>query len=283
MSSDDDSVIALGYDLLAEKRYWVGITALWVYEYFLTVGDEIEYLWKGRKDTFVFWLFVLNRYLTLIIIAVTCVAFFSSLWTEEMCLRYGYVEQLETLIMVTIAEVLIMLRVYAMSGNNRAVIFCAIPLMMSQWGTLIYVCSQSANGTANLTLLLAPSDITSLPDIDAFRLCISIPPLDVLPYGQAFLCLLIVYDGLAVLAISYIVARQSDTLHLMPILKLIQRDGLLYFAVMFTSNFVWLMLTLYAPNFEHCSENSYYLENSSLEIKLARHQRTEWADRHRTG
>ncbi|KAJ3812695.1 hypothetical protein EV368DRAFT_32453, partial [Lentinula lateritia] len=61
------------------------------------------------------------------------------------------------------------------------------------------------------------------------------------------LCLLIVYDGLAMLAILYIVAGHANNLHLMPILKLIQRDGLLYFAVMFTSHFVWLMLTLYAP------------------------------------
>ncbi|KAJ3919405.1 hypothetical protein F5877DRAFT_66588 [Lentinula edodes] len=270
MSSDDASVIALGYDLLAEKvvhvasfcillkrslvfsccvhqRYWIGITALWVYEYFLTVGDEIRYIWKAPKDNIVFCLFVLNRYLALIIITVTCVAFFSSYWTEEMCLRYGYAEQLETLVMCTIAEMLVLLRVYALSGNNRTVIICAIPLIISQWGLLFYVCSQSANGTANLTLLLGPSDVPTLPDIDAFRLCISVPPLDVVPYGQAYLCLLIVYDGLAVLAILYIVAGQSDNLHLMPILKLIQRDGLLYFAVMFTSHFVWLMLTLYAP------------------------------------
>ncbi|KAH7877136.1 uncharacterized protein C8R40DRAFT_1169057 [Lentinula edodes] len=278
MSSDDASVIALGYDLLAEKRYWIGITALWVYEYFLTVGDEVGPSYHGifymahftfiSKDTIYLestqgqYRFLSNRYLALIIITVTCVAFFSSYWTEEMfvpmvfpcgapneyvssnrCLRYGYAEQLETLVMCTIAEMLVLLRVYALSGNNRTVIICAIPLIISQWGLLFYVCSQSANGTANLTLLLGPSDVPTLPDIDAFRL----PPLDVVPYGQAYLCLLIVYDGLAVLAILYIVAGQSDNLHLMPILKLIQRDGLLYFAVMFTSHFVWLMLTLYAP------------------------------------
>ncbi|KAJ3757770.1 hypothetical protein F5880DRAFT_1504577 [Lentinula raphanica] len=234
-SADDLAVIALGYDLLAEKRYWIAVTALWAYEYLLTVGDEIEYLWKARKNNVVFWLFFLNRYLTLIIIAVTCVAFFASSWTEEMCLRYGYVEQLETLIMCTIAEILVLIRVYALSGQNRIAIYCAVPLMLSQAAMLLYVCSQSANGTANLTLLLGVTDVTSLPDIDAFRLCISVPPMDVLPYGQAFLCLLIVYDGLAVVAISYIVAQQSGVLHLMPILKLIQRDGLLYFAVMFTN------------------------------------------------
>ncbi|KAJ3776681.1 hypothetical protein FB446DRAFT_259386 [Lentinula raphanica] len=198
-----------------------------------------------------------------------------------MCLRYGYVEQLETLIMCTIAEILVLIRVYALSGQNRIAIYCAVPLMLSQAAMLLYVCSQSANGTANLTLLLGVTDVTSLPDIDAFRLCISVPPMDVLPYGQAFLCLLIVYDGLAVVAISYIVAQQSGVLHLMPILKLIQRDGLLYFAVMFTSNFVWLMLTLYAPiglQFIHNQPamviSSIVVSRITINLKKASHEKT---------
>ncbi|KAJ3710269.1 hypothetical protein C8R42DRAFT_648818 [Lentinula raphanica] len=272
-SADDLAVIALGYDLLAEKRYWIAVTALWAYEYLLTVGDEIEYLWKARKNNVVFWLFFLNRYLTLIIIAVTCVAFFASSWTEEMCLRYGYVEQLETLIMCTIAEILVLIRVYALSGQNRIAIYCAVPLMLSQAAMLLYVCSQSANGTANLTLLLGVTDVTSLPDIDAFRLCISVPPMDVLPYGQAFLCLLIVYDGLAVVAISYIVAQQSGVLHLMPILKLIQRDGLLYFAVISGCSSYIITLRFIAER-PAMVISSIVVSRITINLKKASHEKT---------
>ncbi|KAJ3868985.1 hypothetical protein EV359DRAFT_60231 [Lentinula novae-zelandiae] len=278
MSSDDASVIALGYDLLAEKvvhvapfcilskrslvfsccvhqRYWIGITALWVYEYFLTVGDEIRYIWKASKDNIVFCLFVLttvesipgphHHYCDM------CRFFLVVLDGRNVCtdgflvgLRmniYLLIEQLETLVMCTIAEMLVLLRVYALSGNNRMVIICAIPLIISQWGLLFYVCSQSANGTANLTLLLGPSDVTTLPDIDAFRFS------DSVHIGSTTRRCTIWPSIPVPLAILYIVAGQSDNLHLMPILRLIQRDGLLYFAVMFTSHFVWLMLTLYAP------------------------------------
>ncbi|KAJ3836445.1 hypothetical protein F5878DRAFT_643530 [Lentinula raphanica] len=264
-SADDLAVIALGYDLLAEKRYWIAVTALWAYEYLLTVGDEIEYLWKARKNNVVFWLFFLNRYLTLIIIAVTCVAFFASSWTEEVFSSMQGSHSWHTK--------LISCRVYALSGQNRIAIYCAVPLMLSQAAMLLYVCSQSANGTANLTLLLGVTDVTSLPDIDAFRLCISVPPMDVLPYGQAFLCLLIVYDGLAVVAISYIVAQQSGVLHLMPILKLIQRDGLLYFAVISGCSSYIITLRFIAER-PAMVISSIVVSRITINLKKASHEKT---------
>lgn len=64
--------------------------------------------------------------------------------------------------------------------------------------------------------------------------------------GETFLSLFIVYDGLAVSSIIYFVSQQAKGFHLVPILELMQRDGLLCFAVMFSSNFVWLMMALHA-------------------------------------
>ena len=40
------------------------LPALVCYEYFITVNDEIDILWR-RKWTFATWLFILNRYLLL--------------------------------------------------------------------------------------------------------------------------------------------------------------------------------------------------------------------------
>ncbi|KAF9462323.1 hypothetical protein BDZ94DRAFT_1322699, partial [Collybia nuda] len=74
------SIIALGYDLFSIKLYWVACSALWVYDYFLTLDDEIRYAWKGRK-TLVFWLFILNRYLAPCFIIITLVAYFADSFT----------------------------------------------------------------------------------------------------------------------------------------------------------------------------------------------------------
>ncbi|KAJ3767585.1 hypothetical protein FB446DRAFT_793063 [Lentinula raphanica] len=291
----EPTLITIGYDLygnvvihpfysctsskpvLATKRYWVAITALWAYEYLLTVGDEVRYAWKGKgtKNTMrciIFWLFFLNRYLCLIIIVITNVAYFTPLFTQEVrprilclsrafdstmpfehqiCYRYGFVEQLETLFMVTIAEVLVLLRVYALSGHKRYVLFIAIPLIMVQWALLLYQDVLYKDGTSNLGVLLFAreldtSAIPPLPDIDAYKLCIAIPSTEIVRAGETFLSLCIVYDGLAVLSIVYFVSQQAKGFHLAPIIELVQRDGLLYFAVMFSSNFVWLMMALHA-------------------------------------
>ncbi|KAJ3831986.1 hypothetical protein F5878DRAFT_647159 [Lentinula raphanica] len=252
----EPTLITIGYDLLATKRYWVAITALWAYEYLLTVGDEVRYAWKGKgtKNTMrciIFWLFFLNRYLCLIIIVITNVAYFTLLFTQEICYRYGFVEQLETLFMVTIVEVLVLLRVYALSGHKQYVLFIAIPLITVQWALLLYQDVLYKDGTSNLGVLLFAreldtSAIPPLPDIDAYKLCLAIPSTEIVRAGETFLSLCIVYDGLAVLSIVYFVSQQAKGFHLAPIIELVQRDGLLYFAVMFSSNFVWLMMALHA-------------------------------------
>ncbi|KAJ3927597.1 MAG: hypothetical protein NXY57DRAFT_965319 [Lentinula lateritia] len=236
----EPTLITIGYDLLSTKRYWVAITALWSYEYILTLGDEIRYAWKGNKKL-LFWLFLLNRYLCLIIIVITNVAYFTPLFTQE----------LETLFMATIAEILVLLRVYALSGRKQYVLFIAIPLIIVQWALLIYQDVLYKDGTSNLGVLLFARELDTsavppLPDIDAYHLCIAIPSTQIVKAGETFLSLFIVYDGLAVSSIIYFVSQQAKGFHLVPILELMQRDGLLYFAVMFSSNFVWLMMALHA-------------------------------------
>ncbi|KAJ4465279.1 hypothetical protein C8J55DRAFT_589445 [Lentinula edodes] len=237
----EPTLITIGYDLYGVaysiyestvQRYWVAITALWSYEYILTLGDE-------------------NRYLCLIIIVITNVAYFTPLFTQEICYRYGFVEQLETLFMATIAEILVLLRVYALSGRKQYVLFIAIPLIIVQWALLIYQDVLYKDGTSNLGVLLFARELDTsavppLPDIDAYHLCIAIPSTQIVKAGETFLSLFIVYDGLAVSSIIYFVSQQAKGFHLVPILELMQRDGLLYFAVMFSSNFVWLMMALHA-------------------------------------
>ncbi|KAJ3993362.1 hypothetical protein F5050DRAFT_1810595 [Lentinula boryana] len=153
--------------------------------------------------------------------------------------------------MATIAEVLVLLRVHALSGRKPYVLFIAILLIVVQWALLLYQDVLYKNGTSNLAVLLFAreldtSAIPPLPDIDAYRLCIAIPSTQIAQAGETFLSLFIVYDGLAVLSIIYFVSQQAKGFHLVPILELVQRDGLLYFAVMFSSNFVWLMMALHA-------------------------------------
>ncbi|KAF5391987.1 hypothetical protein D9757_003307 [Collybiopsis confluens] len=153
--------------------------------------------------------------------------------------------------MGTIAEALVSVRVYALSGRKKYIIFIAAAIILAQWCLLLYQDADYVNGTSDVALLLFAreldtSQLPTLPNIDAYRICIAIPGTEDITIGSTFLSLYIVYDGLAVLAIIYFVMQQAKGFRNAPILHLIQRDGLLFFAVMFSSNFVWLMTALHS-------------------------------------
>ncbi|GAW06718.1 hypothetical protein LENED_008662 [Lentinula edodes] len=257
----EPTLITIGYDLLSTKVR-LKFSSLWSYEYILTLGDEIRYAWKGNKNL-LFWLFLLNRYLCLIIIIITNVAYFTPLFTQEVSstnydsrvskaqLKSKIDLMTSDMLPIWISETLVLLRVYALSGRKQYVLFIAIPLIIVQWALLIYQDVLYKDGTSNLGVLLFARELDTsavppLPDIDAYRLCIAIPSTQIVKAGETFLSLFIVYDGLAVSSIIYFVSQQAKGFHLVPILELMQRDGLLYFAVMFSSNFVWLMMALHA-------------------------------------
>ncbi|EEB99225.1 hypothetical protein MPER_01136, partial [Moniliophthora perniciosa FA553] len=64
------------------------------------------------------------------------------------------------------------------------------------------------------------------------------------------LSLILVFDGLAFIAILVVtlkmISKRDRHSSLLYILKVIRRDGVLYFFVLFSSNFVWLLLIAYA-------------------------------------
>ncbi len=68
---------------------------------------------------------------------------------------------------------------------------------------------------------------------------------------EAYLCLSLAFDAFAFLGITYgVVSRARNSgggYHLVPVLKVVQRDGIMYFFVLFSSNLVWLLLLLHAP------------------------------------
>ncbi|KAL4259747.1 hypothetical protein AB1N83_007450 [Pleurotus pulmonarius] len=89
----NDSVISLGFDLLALavvlyarwsiKLYWVSISALWVFDYFLTLESEVNFGWKGKKSM-IFWFFILNRYLAPCFIMITLTDHFAAAWDLQV-------------------------------------------------------------------------------------------------------------------------------------------------------------------------------------------------------
>ncbi|KAJ8093245.1 hypothetical protein PM082_020731 [Marasmius tenuissimus] len=196
----------------------------------------------------VFYLYLLNRYLPLFVVAITLISYFL-----HECLRYGFMETLETMLLTFTAEVFVGLRVYALSKRRKVVLYATAFALAWQWGIAIYAMSQSSLGTERVQLLLPmdgppPSVLPELPEVGPYHICIFISVISVIPWVKAFLCISLAFDGVAFVAIAYysfkIAREQGD--QVTDLLRIIQRDGVVYFFVLFSSNLTWLLILFYA-------------------------------------
>ncbi|KAK7461927.1 hypothetical protein VKT23_008358 [Stygiomarasmius scandens] len=87
-----------------------------VYDHILTFPEEVNYIW-GQKLNGATLLFFINRYITPIEFIVVLVAFHQQNWPPEVCDRFVAFEGAATIALVTIAELVMILRVYALYGR----------------------------------------------------------------------------------------------------------------------------------------------------------------------
>ncbi|KAF7422296.1 hypothetical protein PC9H_010452 [Pleurotus ostreatus] len=148
------------------------------------------------------------------------------------------------------AEVFLTLRVFALLKRNRAVPAVSIIILSWQWGIALYAMSQSSQGTVQNALLLSrrepPLELPMLPNTDPYHICLFITTLTVAPWVEAYLCLSLAFDSLAFMSILYAGFVASRHHHIGVVLRVVYRDGIVYFFVLFSSNLVWLLLLLYA-------------------------------------
>ncbi|KAK1218622.1 hypothetical protein PQX77_012620 [Marasmius sp. AFHP31] len=117
--------------------------------------------------------------------------------------------------------------------------------------------SQFHLGTDQLVQRLLPSSndsepplpvLMEIPKTDPYKVCLFISIISVAPWVEAFLCLGLIFNGMAFLAIAYFSFSmvQVQGYQINHLLRVIQRDGVVYFFVLFSSNLLWLLLLIYA-------------------------------------
>lgn len=234
-----EDVELLGRDFFAYKLYFAGAASLLFYDYLLTLADEVEYAWKEKKGL-VFYLFIINRYFTLAFCIITLLAYFSPLFTPEICDRFAIVEWLQALIIAITAEAVLLLRVYALTRQRCIVIFLALIMGAQSIVVVVAMSDPHLNGSLHLP------DV----DIEPFHICILYSDLKM---DIAYLSLSILFDvivfGLTVY-LTFNPTNQSNALSLVApkasLLQTIQRDGLLYFCTILSGNLVWLLMVIFA-------------------------------------
>ncbi|KAG2356421.1 hypothetical protein BDR07DRAFT_1613088 [Suillus spraguei] len=120
---------------------FVGFTIL-IWDHLVTIGDEIDFIWQGRKGIHVY-LFLLNRYLTPVGFIINLVAFNLPSWSYESCRHFVRYEGAMTAIGIEIVGIMMLLRVNAMYKHQRAAILLAVFLLLAWIGVTAWLLSHA--------------------------------------------------------------------------------------------------------------------------------------------
>jgi len=136
---------------------------LYMYDYFLTIGDEVEFAWKGRKS-WLFSIYVLNRYATMGLVLFYWIRPRDNLGTHDTCFRTVIVDQVFLVCITLFSQLFMTLKVYAVSMKNK-LLTAALTLLMT---------SQLMFGTFSSIWLIVhtPLETMTLPDCEGvYRSC----------------------------------------------------------------------------------------------------------------
>ncbi|KAF9780549.1 hypothetical protein BJ322DRAFT_1112540 [Thelephora terrestris] len=246
MSSALDELVQGGQDITSIKStqyYWVALATLLFYDYFLTLRDEVRYAWKGEKS----WasaIFFLVR-----IVDPPRASSISELiphieqvYTDCLrnmgycvCNKSAFIEILFFVWCTLIAQIVLNLRLYAITMKSVIVTGFFACITASQLALGIYWTNLAANAPAQ-----------QLPPIHlmAYQLCIFTRHRKV---EMAYTAMSLAYDFLAFLVIVALAVGSTNGGFKMPhILRTIVRDSTVYFLIIFTSHLVLEMTLLLA-------------------------------------
>lgn len=227
----------MGNDIVSIKIYGISATALWCYDYFLTLEDEVEFAWK-TENMLIFVLFMISRYLPVPFLIWTITSSWSPSYTAELCQRTAFLEILYFIFITFIAHVVLTLRIHAITKKNKWIALGLYGVTILQFGVGLYLCVYSS---------LDPQQMPQL-DLDSYRLCMfNIPVSATLVYTSFSLA----FD----VGVFFIVLVRTQSLqaqycgsNIPNIVGTISRDTEIYFLVIFSTQFLLvLMLILVRP------------------------------------
>ncbi|CAE6536840.1 unnamed protein product [Rhizoctonia solani] len=233
----DSEFATIVYHLVAAKYFMLASFIFMVYDHIITFAEEVDCIWQ-REWTGATWLFALNRYLTELQFIVNLVSFHNPHWTGKVCAHgpqlNGCVDFIpfagaSTLVSIAIAEIILILRTYALYQRNKYI----LGLLAFFWtGQMIVMgttmrhptrvelpeglvgCIQGGNGSYAAAFWLAPLATDSIIfGLTMFR------------------------------SLQYIYKAR----YRVPLIHVIVRDGVLYFTVILSANLLNCLLYYLAP------------------------------------
>ncbi|KAI0340199.1 hypothetical protein BDW22DRAFT_447663 [Trametopsis cervina] len=218
--------------LLDSKIYSLASCVMLFYDMFLTFGEEVEKIWlQPVTGATVLWF--LNRYITPLGYIVITVSWHDANWGIAACDRFVLFPEILKVFSCTAAGLIFTLRLYAVYGKSKTILFTFTGLLSAEVAAKIW----SFTGGTRLQLPpgLVGCILTGKTASD--RLMFT---------WVAELC----FDTCVFFAMLYrtlylyrTVPRRSQA---SSIVHILMRDGIIYFAVIFGSNLITVLIYLLA-------------------------------------
>ncbi|KAJ7677655.1 hypothetical protein B0H17DRAFT_1079001 [Mycena rosella] len=203
--------------------YFCAIVVLY-YDHLLTFPAEVAYIWRRPKSRSAYWFF-LNRYLNFFsTVPITVFNFVQ--FDHDSCTKYALSRQVLLVVQVVVVDLILSLRVYAMYGLSRRILYIlgfatAIGMGITGWAI------SAQNNARNLEDYSVRGCFLPLSHASGIYLA---------AIWEALLAYDLLIFGLILTHSSKLWLRQRAPGSSTPLIYLMQRDGALYFVAMSLAN-----------------------------------------------
>ncbi|KAI6142612.1 hypothetical protein BKA82DRAFT_4189096 [Pisolithus tinctorius] len=197
------------------------------YDYLLTWRREVDFFWTEPHRSWMFALFVANRYFTILArVPVMVGTFWPRSWVQDgtFCKAAGVYEQITILIVQIVGAVIMIIRVYALYQKSRRVLVFLVSIALAAIGIACWAILSPSPGTSRAVPTPAPRYGCDVP----------------ITYDQAEY-MAIAWSGQMMFDAIVFVLTLRRTLHIgrlgrRTLSDVIIRDGVLYFGLMTSAN-----------------------------------------------
>lgn len=227
------SDIQFASDILIANYAAVAFVMILLYDYVLTFGEEVEFIWK-QKISVGSILFLFNRYMPMIDLVIAMNSYTNrAIQQDKFCLPWVRIDVWITVLCVGIIDVLLLLRTWALWGRSKTILICL--------SVLLVACILAASGTS----LYYSLTVVEFPSLDNIRSCLyTIPNINII-YGSYVSSILFDSTVMILTLIKAVPARQPNGLT--PLITQLLKDGVQYFVIIFLTAIVNMIMVNLAP------------------------------------
>ncbi|OBZ78450.1 hypothetical protein A0H81_02143 [Grifola frondosa] len=220
-------------NLIAAKMFSLASCVMLFYDIAITFGDEVEKIWKQRfTGATVLWF--LNRYISPLGYIVIIVSFHDPNWGKAACDRYVLYPEVLKIFTAFAIGVIFILRLYSIYAKSRYILYSFSALLVAELAVKIWAFT---DGTS---LMLPPGLVGCILTGKSAS-------------GKRFVYTWVaelVFDSSVFFATLYrtiYLYRRTYFHEALSLIAVIMRDGIMYFAAIFVSNLVTVLIFILAP------------------------------------